>query len=279
MKTLSANLKSHLAQEVTTLCTCWKASLTNGVVYGFTDNTKDLLIDGIKYKASTGYTPTSISTSSQFNVDNLDVQALLSDDSITNRDLLSGLWDYAKIEIFELNYNAISDGVNQLRVGWLGEITIKDNSFTTELRGMMQKYQQSIGRVYAPACDATLGDTRCGKNLIALTFTGTIESVISQRQFLASSLLQAIGYFDYGLIKWNSGLNAGLSMEVKTYVTGNVLLQLPMANTIVVGDSFTIVAGCNKTLFHCKDKFNNVINFRGFPHVSGTDKVLKGPNR
>jgi hypothetical protein len=34
--------------------------------------------------------------------------------------------------------------------------------------------------------------------------------------------------------------------------------------------------GCDRTIDTCKKKFNNVINFGGFPGIIGTDK-LTGP--
>ena len=77
---------------------------------------------------------------------------------------------------------------------------------------------------------------------------------------------------------WTSGLNIGLSMEVKTYTVGNVLLQMPMPFEIAAGDAFNIVAGCAKRRFEdCRDKFSNVLNFRGFPDVPGLDEIVKGP--
>jgi hypothetical protein len=64
MKPISPALKSHIEGEVTTLSTCWKATLKNGTVYGFTDNISDLFIDGVNFTATSGYTASNIETSS-----------------------------------------------------------------------------------------------------------------------------------------------------------------------------------------------------------------------
>ena len=278
MKSLSLALKSHLAQEVTSLCTCWKATLTNGIVYGFTDHTQTISFEGVSYLASTGYTPTAVATTAKLDVNHLDIQALLSAESITDADLFAGRWDYADIELFQVNYSDLSQGALQLRKGWLGEISAQKSSFNAELRGLTQKLQQSIGRIFSPACDAALGDVRCKVILSTFSFAGTVNSVLSRRQILSSAITQATGYFDYGLIQWLTGNNSGLSMEVKTYTLGNLLLQLPMSFDIQAGDTFNVIAGCAKRLEDCKTKFNNVVNFRGFPHVPGTDQVLRGPD-
>ncbi len=279
MKTISPQLEAHVQGEVTTLCTCWKARLTNGAVFGFTNHTEDRTFESVEYLASTGYTPTAISTSGKLDVDNLDIEGLLDSSSITEADIFAGLWDYAEIEIFKINYADLTQGALGLRKGWLGQISTTRNAFTAELRGLTQKLQQSIGELYSPSCRATLGDSRCGVNLAAFTFAGSIQTLVSQRQFADASLVNANGYFDYGLITFTSGLNANLSMEVKTYTVGSVILQLPMPYALAEGDSYNIIAGCGKLFVEdCQSKFNNVINFRGEPHVPGLDKTIKGPD-
>ena len=64
-------------------------------------------------------------------------------------------------------------------------------------------------------------------------------------------------------------------MEVKEFKNGRVVLSLPMNTSIEPGDQFEIIAGCDKTKTSCKNKFNNLINFRGFPDIPGSDKMLK----
>jgi uncharacterized phage protein (TIGR02218 family) len=51
------------------------------------------------------------------------------------------------------------------------------------------------------------------------------------------------------------------------------LWQRP-AEAVAPGDNFRIVAGCDKQFATCRTKFDNVPNFRGFPHVPGNDFML-----
>jgi uncharacterized phage protein (TIGR02218 family) len=276
---MSVGLEAHYQSETTTVATCWKATLRNGTVYGFTDHTENITFNSVVYQADAGYTPTSIATTENLSVDNLEVVGMLSDESIADADIEAGLWDYAEIEIFEVNYKDLTQGALGKRKGWLGEVRTGRTVFTAELRGMTQKLQQNIGELYSPSCRATLGDARCGLNLTPFTFTGTVETVTSNRQFTDSGLVNADAYFDYGLITWTGGLNVGLSMEVKTYTVGAVLLQLPMPYSVQVGDSFSLVAGCGKRKIEdCKTKFNNVVNFRGEADMPGNDALYKGPD-
>jgi len=84
-------------------------------------------------------------------------------------------------------------------------------------------------------------------------------------------------YFNYGKLKFTSGLNDNIHMEVKNFVesSNKFKLFLPMPFQIEVGDRFHVFAGCDKRLSTCKDKFSNHINFQGFPYIPGTDQISK----
>lgn len=279
MKSISNDLKNHLKGEVTTLATCWKATLTNGTVYGFTDNIKDLEIDGVTYVASTGYTPSSVSTSANLAVDNLEVQGLLNSDVITEADLLAGLWDYAEIEIFMVNYANLAQGALILRKGTVGNIQYNRNAFVAEMRGLTQAFQNVIGQVTTPTCRVEFTSAKCGLSASSFTVTGSITSVTNSLNIVDTSRAEATDYFKYGKITFTSGNNNGYSMEIKDYTTGGLInLILPLPYEIQVGDTYEMIRGCSKTIDACKS-FNNVINFRGEPYVPGVDKALLYGNK
>jgi uncharacterized phage protein (TIGR02218 family) len=50
-----------------------------------------------------------------------------------------------------------------------------------------------------------------------------------------------------------------------------------MPQPILPGDTFIVTAGCDKRFATCHDRFNNIVNFRGFPHVPGNDFVVRYP--
>ena len=81
---------------------------------------------------------------------------------------------------------------------------------------------------------------------------------------------------------WKSGANAGLSKEVKKHeVQGadfRFMLFENMAAAIAVGDIFEVGAGCDKRATTCRDKFANIVNFRGEPFIPGIDKVGQTPD-
>ncbi len=276
MKTISPQLKNHLTSEVTTLATCWKITRRDATVLGFTSHSAALIIDAIIYEAATGFTPSAIANSADLAVDNLEIEGMLSSDAIAEEDILAGLYDFAEIDIFQVNYADLSQGKLILRRGWLGEVRFSKSHFTAEVRGLTQRLAKTLGELYSPSCRAKLGDTRCKKLLGSFTISGaTVDSASDRQHFSDAALTQIAGYFNYGVVTFTSGANAGLSMEVKEYTPGKVTLVLPMPYTISAGDNYTIIAGCDKSFDTCVAKFNNAINFRGEPHVPGIDKLFQ----
>lgn len=272
---LSAALQAHIAGETTTLAFLWKITRRDGVVMGFTDYSQSLVYDGVTYEANSGFAPTTIANKGDLSVDNMDVEGILDSSAITEDDIAAGVYDYAAVEIRAVNYADEGDGDVILLSGTLGRIATKRGKFMAEIRSISQRLSQKIGRLYLPSCDAVFGDARCGANAASFTESDTVASAASNRVFTAAGLLPVNGYYTGGEVTWTGGGNVGLRMEVKAYADGEIELVLPMPQAITAGDAFDIVAGCDKRDATCRAKFNNLVNFRGFPTIPGTDAIFK----
>jgi uncharacterized phage protein (TIGR02218 family) len=208
----------------------------------------------------------------------MDLDGMLDSDDITLEDLRAGLWDFCEVEVFLVVWSDLSISPVVLGYGRLGEVRSNGRSFSAELLGLRQQLQQDVGGSYAPGCDANLFDARCGLVEATYTVTGTLTSVVNRRQFTDSGRAEVSGYFDFGKMRFTTGANAGLSMEVKTFASGQFVLQLPMPFAVTAGDQYSLIPGCPKTPEACKTKFltNNIVNFRGFPFLPGTDRITSG---
>ena len=105
--------------------------------------------------------------------------------------------------------------------------------------------------------------------------------VVGQANAFDASALASDEWFKAGHLRWVSGLNAGIAMEVKSWSasTKEIVLFLEMPFDISVGDKFEVYPGCQKRILEdCRDKFTNVENFRGEPNVPGTDQLLRLPD-
>jgi uncharacterized phage protein (TIGR02218 family) len=51
----------------------------------------------------------------------------------------------------------------------------------------------------------------------------------------------------------------------------------PVRATVEAGDLIRLEAGCDKRVETCRQKFANLMNFRGFPFVPGEDWLVAIP--
>lgn len=263
-----------LLDEVTTAAWCWKLTLRDGTVMGFTSHDVDIVLSGVTYLASSGFDPSAVDTSNDMSVDNLDLAGMLDNEIILESDLREGRYDYAKIEIFMCNYTNLKDVLLMIRRGYLGKVKYGQNGFSAEVRGLMEAYSQQSGTVCQKTCRATLGDNKCKVNLGTYTSTGQV-TMINQDGSFQTNCVSANSYFAYGIITWTSGLNSGIPYEVKeSYQTNGALdLFLPTTYGIAIGDTFTITAGCDRNATTCRSKFGNIVNFRGELYTPGNQYV------
>jgi uncharacterized phage protein (TIGR02218 family) len=276
VKSASAELKAHLAGEVSTLAICWKVTLTDATVIAFTDHVEAILFDAVTYAAAGGGDPSNVSTQSGLNVDELEIEALFDAAGITEADIVAGRLDHAEVRVFMVNYADLTQGSLKLRRGWLGELSTGRGAFTAEVRGLAQRLQQRVGEFYSALCRAELGDARCKVTLGSYTVTGTITGITDTRVFADSSRSEADNWFRYGVLTWTSGNNDGRSEDVKAFTqsTGEFELVRAMPEAVQVGDGYSVYAGCDKRHATCKSKFDNIINRRAEDFVPSREKAF-----
>ncbi|WP_406856863.1 DUF2163 domain-containing protein [Alsobacter sp. KACC 23698] len=281
MRPLSPTLSARLAEGATTLARCWKLMRRDGVTQGFTDHDRDLSFGGVVYAASTGLEAADTESQLGFAVGGGDVAGALSSASLDEADLAAGRYDAAAVEVWLVDWSDPASRV-LLDVYVIGEVRRTPGAFVAELRGLAQQLDTPRGRTFQPACSADLGDARCGVDLAlpAWRATGAVEAT-DGASALASSALQAFpdAFFTGGRLTFTSGPNAGWGSEVKdhraTAGAGEVHLWRPSGDPIAAGHAFAITAGCDKRLATCAARFDNVANFRGFPHMPGNDFLLR----
>jgi len=274
----------NLDAETTTLATCWLIERADGATYRYTDHDRAIEVTGQgapvdgTYLTAVGYETGEIQARADLSVDELTVGCVLDSEQITDAELRAGLFDYAAVRLMLIDWSAPGAGIVKLRRGTLGEIAIGQGRFKAELRGMTQAVQQVVGEAFSPLCRADLGDSRCGVNLASYTLTGTLTAVTDRTVVSDSARAEADGYFDNGVLTFTSGPNAGNAREIKVFAAGQFTLHQPAPYIAEVGDGYSVVPGCQKTIEVCKAKFDNVINFRGEPQVPGVDEAFNYPN-
>jgi uncharacterized phage protein (TIGR02218 family) len=196
-KTISAPMQTHLDGEVTSLSTCWAVRRINDVTLLYTDHDEDidLTSEGIftgrhsflngNYSSTEGTTRTAIS-SDEGAIDNLEIEAILTDDGINADDIQAGQYDGAQVFVFKINWDDLSDGIIRMPgSGTLGEFTTepRKGTYTVELRGLNQFLTHRMGELYSPGCRTDLFSAKCKLDESTQVNYGVVQSVESKRQF------------------------------------------------------------------------------------------------
>jgi uncharacterized phage protein (TIGR02218 family) len=277
------DLISHMKTGATTTCRAWSVTRKDGQKYGFTDHDRDLTFDGLTFKASTGMTAGAVQQTLGLAVDNSEVVGALSDVAISDADVASGRFDGAAVVAYLVNWSSVDQRSIRFR-GSFGEIRRSEGKFTAELRGLTDVLNQFNGRVYQPTCAAMLGDTECRFDLTQPKFQ--VETIIKQmgssgEYFIPSQIGLPDRWFERGRIVITSGFGRGIVGLVKfdQEVRGNRRIELWGDFDVLpsLGDSVRLDAGCDRMAGTCRSKFNNFLNFRGFPHIPSSDWMTSYP--
>ena len=284
---VSAELQAHLDSGATTLARCWAVTRADGVELGFSDHDRDLAFEGITFRANTGLTARALEQTTGLAVDNSEAIGALSDAAVTEADIQAGRFDGAEIRAWLVNWADVSERLLQFR-GSIGEIRRAGGAFEAELRGLTEALNRPRGRVYQRPCSAVLGDGDCKFDFDALPgyFTERAVETIADGKVLRFGTLSGFEprWFERGRLKVLTGAAAGLIGIVKNdrfEASGARAIELweALRAPVAPGDMVRIEAGCDKRADTCRLRFNNIINFQGFPHIPGEDWLTSYPVR
>lgn len=276
-------LFTHLETGVTTVCHCWSLIRQDGTAYGFTDHDLPLSFDGIEFIAQSGMSAKALQQNSGLSVDNSEAVGALSSSVISETDIIAGRYDAAKITIWLVNWADVSQRKTVFS-GSIGELQRKGGAFQAELRGLSQDLNHPQGRIYHKDCAANFGDHDCGVDLDVFGYATEIalEQIEDTQKFSFENLTGFDdGWFANGRVHVLSGAGQGLVGVIKTDVVNGTTREIELWESIradlQAGDMVRFETGCDKRVSTCRLKFDNLLNFRGFPHIPGEDWLTSYP--
>lgn len=285
MSGLDAGLKAHLGSGITTTCRCWALTRADGEVQGFTDHDCELTFDGMVFRAQAGMTALALQQSTGLSVDNTEALGALSDATIREEDIEAGRYDGAEVRAWLVNWTDPAQRTLQFR-GLIGELRRIGGAFEAELRGLTDVLNQPVGRIFQKPCSAVLGDAACRVDLQAGAFVEVraADFVEARRVFRFEGFnTGADAWFQHGLLEVLEGAAEGLTGMIKRDIRegGTRVIELwhPLRADVQPGDSLRLVAGCDKRAETCRNKFNNFLNFQGFPDLPDDDWSIADPHR
>ncbi len=283
--TISQEFQAHLETGVTHLCRCWAVTRKDGVVLGFTDHDLELAFDGVVFSPSSGLTAKALEQTTGLSVDNTEAMGVLSADAVTEADIEAGRYDGADVRSWLVNWSDVSQRLMQFR-GTIGEIHRAGGAFQAELRGLSEALNQVQGRVFQKPCSAVLGDATCRFDLEAPGFFAEVAvEGIKGGKFLEFTSLDGFEdrWFERGRYVVQSGDATGMIGLVKNdrLQDGARIIELweALRAPVVAGDMIRFEAGCDRRPKTCRLKFDNFLNFQGFPTIPGEDWLMSAPRR
>lgn len=267
-------LDARNAGDVTTLCHAWRVTLADGGRLGFTDHDKRLVIDGLEFEPYSGMTASEARDSAGLGVDTAEISGALTSDRINEADIAAGRFDGAIVETLLVDWTEPA-AHRLLRTATIGRIERADGAFTAELDSMARGYDQPRGRYFRRKCDAEIGDPRCGIDPNGAAFSGVGQvNAISADGVVRVTGLDGFeeGWFTGGRLTPEGGAVVRVTGHARRFGA----VELTLASGVgfpVSGTGFAITAGCDKSFSVCRTKFDNSLNFRGFPHLPGNDAV------
>lgn len=280
----SEEFLAHAATGLTTLCRAWAITRTDGTSFGFTDHDRAFSFEGVTFRAETGLTASALAQSTGLSVDNTEALGALTDAAVREDDIEAGRFDGAQVRAWLVNWADPDTRWLQFR-GTIGEIRRAGGAFHAELRGLTEALNRPLGRIYQKPCTAVLGDGACTFDTSQPGYhvDTPLVRVIKGRVFEWDALNGfEPSWFQRGRLDVLGGDAAGLWGMIKRDAIEDgvrrVELWEPIRGPLQTGDALRLTAGCDKRFETCRLKFNNLLNFQGFPDLPGDDWVMAYPS-
>jgi len=129
-----------------------------------------------------------------------------------------------------------------------------------------------LRRAYQTACPHVLYGTSCLANR-SLFNTEAVLSDVSGNSITSAALIQSVNptyddeWFTGGYVEFaNNGHVDRRFITAFNNASGTLTLNLPFSD-LVAGNTIKAFAGCNHTTDVCNGKFDNLLNYGGFPFI------------
>ncbi len=266
-------------------CHCIKIVRRDGEIKTFTSHDCDLIIGSDTYKAMGAINPTAINQKTDATPDNLEIKSFIDDEGITDDDLINGMYDGARVTVSAINFTdlpaTLEDGLILCK-GRAGDIKITDTGYTLEVRSLASLLNKGVSKKTSIRCPHKLGDSRCQVDMTPFTFTAEVIEVHAKEIYISPNFDNF--YLSEGEIEFTSGKLNNVRFDIRNQTSDGTYSFLTLyelvPSGVEVGDEVIVRAGCFKTKESCKNKFDNYINFGGFPNgknwMPGMDAYVKG---
>lgn len=254
-----------------------------GETYRYTNAGKTLVINGITYdniviRRGRVENPSNDSPNSLLRIQMDGLSAFIFDfDKVLETAMVKVLkYDVDDETLFQIHngpFNSIEEYESY------NEHPLATIAVETKYKGELRR--KLPNRSYTPYCGVPLYSNPCGIRRALYTSNNTISTIsgtglnLTAGQNLSvrrlGTQIPPTNYFRYGAIK---RVKSG-SVRSITYQSNRLVqVHYPFFD-LEVGDQVEILAGCDHTIETCREKFDNIDNFRGFTNVPELDSTTE----
>jgi uncharacterized phage protein (TIGR02218 family) len=163
--------------------------------------------------------------------------------------------------------------------GFITNVSYKDEIAEMTCEPIQSLFAREIPRqVYSGLCNHVLFDTGCRVSRVSFSDVVEVTAISTSGDVLTLDSLSTARpadttFYDGGFVERANG-DKRLILEY-TFATDEVRILLPF-DGLAVGEDVTARAGCAHDITTCRDKFNIVPNFGGFPWSPNTNPFEVG---
>jgi uncharacterized phage protein (TIGR02218 family) len=173
-----------------------------------------------------------------------------------------------------MDWADVDAGSIDLLAGELGEVSIDGDEFSAELRGAAAALAAPVCPATSPLCRAELGDKQCRIDLAGRSARATVIASGNGELTLDAAIDEK---YLLGRLRYMSGANCGRITTIIAISGTTIRVRDLPRETIETGCRIEIREGCDKRFETCIQRFANGLNFRGEPHLPGTDLLTRYP--
>lgn len=262
-----------MAEKLTSLAFCWVIERADGAGLALTSHDQPIEAGERSYQASPGMLPAAVVREAGLDGGSGEVSGAMTSSAISELDLALGRWDGARIRLLAIDWRDPGTETDLLG-GRLGEVESGSGGFAAEIEGASGLLDRPVCPATTPECRAEFGDRLCR---VDLSGRSTRRRLIACNGTEMQLDAPVDANFQMGRIRFLDGDNCGISGRILAVEGDRVQVRdLPTA-PVEAGCRVELREGCDKRLESCAARFANVANFRGEPHLPGTDLLTRYP--
>jgi uncharacterized phage protein (TIGR02218 family) len=152
--------------------------------------------------------------------------------------------------------------------GYVGQVEIGRSMIKATINSMLGLLNvQYPRRLWQHDCGHIFGDAMCQFDRTSMQVLVVASTNTTTSQIWTGFAPSPLTLYNAGTIIGNTGANTGYRRTISDASNGIAYVTVPFIYPVAIGDTFTMLPGCDHKLATCRDVFNNLAHHGGFPWI------------